>query len=482
MIMNEQMQEEVNERVQEQGSPPLLSLDGEDNDPSREVDDSEYDKIIANEFGKLSLKQRNELYEEIHGVHTMAIKESPELIEESLKKFQRELDKMDRKSKRSYDIIAKQEGNAFSRNLIQGKEFRLRFLRTELFDVPKAVKRMLGYFNHVLGKIWGEDALKRFDGTMNWFLAKDSEQAVFRMGLIQLLPFRDRSGRKIMVYNTDAIQLKNSIRFKIVMYMMFVAGDDIETQRNGMIVVLWPGLQTPKPSNSRFLRFIGKVMKAIPTRFACFHMCFPSTKLFRLMRTTLSIATIATRVKVHTGNRIELQQVLMGFGIPSSMIPTTGTGTVKTKAFMQWVKARKSIEAIRKEKMHVDEPLLIIDIPGSRDVIFRSVGKSYMLNPGNAALRGIFEEYHSEHIQAGQTEKKKLVWKIVEEIEERGGRFLVWENKGWWVPLEDRNETRNKVAASLRGYNKQRKIDEVRQYSTISTSAGQSDSEKRRKF
>ena len=72
----------------------------------------------------------------------------------------------------------------------------------------------------------------------------------------------------------------------------------------------------------------------------------------------------------------------------------------------------------------------------------------------------------------------------MEEIEERGGRFLVWEKKGWWVPLEDRNVIRNKVATSLRGYNKQRKTDEVRQYSTISTSAfrGQSDSEKRRKF
>lgn len=94
-------------------------------------------------------------------------------------------------------------------------------------------------------------------------------------------------------------------QFKILMYMMFVAGDDIETQRNGIVVLVWPGLQTPKPPNSRFLRFSGKVMKTIPTRFACFHMCFPSTKLFRLMRifilTTLSIATIATRVKVHTG-------------------------------------------------------------------------------------------------------------------------------------------------------------------------------------
>ena len=172
------------------------------------------------------------------------------------------------------------------------------------------------------------------------------------------------------------------------------------------------------------------------------------------------------------GAQTEFQYALMGFGIPVSMIPTTGTGTLKTKAFMQWVKARKVIEAIRKGERGQDDSSLIIECPGVRDVIFRSVGKSCMLNPGNVALRGIFEEYHTEHIQAGQTEKNKLVWKILEEVEAKGGRFLVWEKKGWWVPLEDRNEIRNKVATSLRGYNKQRKTDERRQ----------SFSEKRMKF
>ncbi len=174
----------------------------------------------------------------------------------------------------------------------------------------------------------------------------------------------------------------------------------------------------------------------------------------------------------------------MGYGIPVSMIPTTGTGTVKTKAFLQWVKARIAIEALRKKERSEDSTSLIIECPGVRDVIFRSVGKSCMLNPGNVALRGIFEEYHSEHIRLGQTDKKKLVWKIVEEIEARNGRFLVWEKKGWWVPLEDRSEIRNKVATSLRGYNKQRQTEESRQYSKSSTYAfrGQSVSEKRLKL
>ena len=159
---------------------------------------------------------------------------------------------------------------------------------------------------------------------------------------------------------------------------------------------------------------------------------------------------------------MELQYQLMGFGIPVTLIPTTGTGTLKTKTFTQWVKARKSIESLR-NKGEKDTSLTKVEVPSVRDVIFRSVGKSCMLNPGNVTFRGIFEEYHSEHIKANQTEKKNLVWKIVEEIESQNGRFLVWSKKGWWVPLEDRGEIRNKVATSLRGYNKQRKAKDNRQ-------------------
>jgi hypothetical protein len=165
---------------------------------------------------------------------------------------------------------------------------------------------------------------------------------------------------------------------------------------------------------------------------------------------------------------MELQYRLMGYGIPVNLIPTTGTGTLKTKTFAQWLKARKVLEAYRKRGD--PEISLKIVIPGVRDVIFRSAGKSSLLNPGNVAFRGIFEQYHSEHIQAGQTKKKNLVWKIVEEIESREGKFLVWDERGWWIPLEDRTEIRNKVAISLRVYNKQRKADENRQYFSSSTS------------
>lgn len=253
------------------------------------------------------------------------------------------------------------------------------------------------------------------------------------------------------------------------MYLNWVAAEDAETQRNGIVLLFWPGCKELRLPSRDYRKVVGEFALCSATRPVAFHLCFRPTPFYILVRATftavIKIAKMVSRVKVHIGERLELQYQLMGYGIPVSLIPTTGTGTLKTKVFLQWVKARKIIESAHKK----EDKKLKIDCPGVRDVIFRSVGKSCMLNPGNVAFRGIFEKYHSEHIQAGQTEKKNLVWKIVGEIESVGGRFLVWDKKGWWIPLDDRGEIRNKVATSLRGYNKQRKGEDNRQYYKSST-------------
>lgn len=435
------------------------------------------EKWMATEMERLSLKDRNAIYEEIHGVSTMAIEETPQLLEESLRCFQAELDKIDGDVKCTYDFITRQEDDLPSKRLAFDRSFRLRFLRCVFFNPSKAATRMVRFFG-VLNAMYGREALTKFDGTMDFFVGDKDIQVALRDGYLQLLPFRDRSGRKILVFVLDALEIEDQARIKIFMYMVFVAGEDEETQRNGIVILFWPGSKELRLPASRHRGLVSKVISAMPTRFASFHFCFPSTPFFQMARMMITVALKGgndiTRVKVHTGERMELQYRLMGYGIPVNLIPTTGTGTLKTKVFAQWAKARMIMDSYRKKgelEMHSSSSptTLKMECPGVRDVIFRSAGKSCMLNPGNVAFRGIFEQYHSEHVQAGQTEKKNLVWKIVGEIESRGGLFLVWDKRGWWVPLEDRTEIRNKVAISLRGYNKQRKADENRQSLVSST-------------
>lgn len=185
---------------------------------------------------------------------------------------------------------------------------------------------------------------------------------------------------------------------------------------------------------------------------------------------------------------MEMQYELMGYGVPVSLIPITETGTLKTKTFVQWIKARKLLDALeredegrRKDGQSDSNSSKRLECPGLNDVIFRSAGKSCMLNPGNVVFRGIFEKYHDEHVSAGQTDKKNLMWKIVEEIEARDGKFLTWEKRGWWIVLEDRTEIRSKVAISFRDYNKQQRALANEQSTKSSTFAFERQDGKRRK-
>ena len=92
-----------------------------------------------------------------------------------------------------------------------------------------------------------------------------------------------------------------------------------------------------------------------------------------------------------------------------------------------------------REESSEDQP---IECPGMNDVIFR-FGKSYLSHPGNAAFRGLIEANFDEHNNATTTEAKVAVtWRIVEDIENRGGKFLVWDKRGWWMQTKDRSRHR----------------------------------------
>lgn len=162
-----------------------------------------------------------------------------------------------------------------------------------------------------------------------------------------------------------------------------------------------------------------------------------------------------------TGEDIEISYQLMSYGIPVNLIPKTGTGNIKTKNFQQWLKTRKVIE----ETME-DTP---IECPGMHDVVFR-FGKSYLSHPGNATFRGLIEANFDEHNNATTTEAKVAVtWRIVEDIENRGGKFLVWDKRGWWKETTDRAQIRSKIAVSLKEHKKRVVARKNVQHNTSST-------------
>ena len=194
-----------------------------------DVDGKDIDGVLSQELMKMSIVDRNAILEEIHGVRCLAIQETPELIRKSLQEFRRELDKETGSNSNNNDLSSKslayhlllnqqqqlkRQGNRENKAAdsstttktkhrsdpgynyaIDNDNFRLRFLRCELFDVQKAVRRFYNYLDYAY-EYWGEVALKR---PIRFTDFTKAELKLFRKGFFQLLPFRDSCGRRVMV-------------------------------------------------------------------------------------------------------------------------------------------------------------------------------------------------------------------------------------------------------------------------------------------
>jgi hypothetical protein len=162
------------------------------------------EKILVNEMNNCTIKDRTAIQEEIHGVYCLALdyNETPELITSSLKQLSVELDNdehipqyekhayiLSQRLQKEQDEEQQQQPNSSSIVLlyVNSIEFRLMYLRCELFDVKKAAKSIVQALDFLL-KYYGEYALKRkiklSDFTKN-------ELNIMKKGLVQLLPSRE---------------------------------------------------------------------------------------------------------------------------------------------------------------------------------------------------------------------------------------------------------------------------------------------------
>lgn len=175
-------------REEQRGSPESASRVKAD---SATHPESKISEALLN----LSVKDRNAIEEEIHGVSCMAPEETPEFLDDALEKFDFELTRIDRKL--GYDraqVLLEEIPKGQPRSYIHARGYKLRFLRSELFDARKAAKRYVKYLD-VIFELYGDIALKR---PIRMTDLNREEMSFLRKGYNQVLPVRDRSGRRIM--------------------------------------------------------------------------------------------------------------------------------------------------------------------------------------------------------------------------------------------------------------------------------------------
>jgi hypothetical protein len=153
--------------------------------PPMDVNPDEVDAILVQELNQMTLKERELVYEEVHGVDAI-IDESQEFVYERLEALDRELHQIP--SKPAYEKAKK-----ISKEYVTDRNFRLMFLRANYFDFEKAAVCLVKFMEVKL-KYFGPEALARPLYLSD--LDKDDKQ-VLKSGLIQFLPARDRNGRAI---------------------------------------------------------------------------------------------------------------------------------------------------------------------------------------------------------------------------------------------------------------------------------------------
>ena len=151
--------------------------------------DEDVDHLLAEQLHKLSHQDRNKIQEEIHGVHSMAPEETPEMVLDALHRLDQEIMQVSDDNKQAFLQAQANNPNAF----VLQSDYRLKFLRASLFDPQKAAVRYTQHL-YLLLKYFGAFSLER---PLQYSDLNKEEQEIFRKGQNQILPSRDRSGRLI---------------------------------------------------------------------------------------------------------------------------------------------------------------------------------------------------------------------------------------------------------------------------------------------
>jgi hypothetical protein len=395
-------------------------------------------------------------------VKCLAIDETPELIEQSLHELQIEIN----------NTIPHIGMNAYlqsqltvkGRTFVNSREFRLRFLRFELFHIQKSAIRMLKWLDKAL-YFFGSVALERPICISTDFSSQ--ERKVFRKGYIQLMPERAfGTGRRILcVIPYDLEWYTESLKaaiLKIMMYMSWIVGNDIDAQRKGFIIVNFfdsSFAQVQYHKGAGVIRPTDDWLMSV--RVSAAHICTPDTPFFRFRRAVIAMAMGShnrARLKLHLGTSVELRYKLQVYGIPIECIPLTFTGKIKLSYSSQWIRLRYMIED--KEKLTAttnyssNNDNILVEAPYLNDALFKQ-GNSFTSHPGNNTLRTLIEskmkQHHHENANnykpyaLDQVERKALILHIIDEFENiYHGRFVNWHKSNtmsdyWWVILHNSN-------------------------------------------
>jgi hypothetical protein len=230
--------------------------------------------LLVEELNTLSLQERQQVEEEVHGVAD-EIKEDAPFVEEKLEELNIQINKIRRKP--AYDLAL-----FLYPAFVTDRAFLLMFLRSEGFVVTLTAKRIVNHFEVKL-EYFGIDKLVR---DITYEDLDEDDRA--NVGCSHWwLKAKDRAGRCLFfVVQKAAVKYKHPRNFARALWWILMSGlRDEEAQKKGVVVVNY-FLQLDARTqawDTELFRHSRKLTDAMPMRGSAHHFCFDDPKLRPVM-------------------------------------------------------------------------------------------------------------------------------------------------------------------------------------------------------
>ena len=150
------------------------------------------DGLLANDLAGLSTEEQERISKEVEGtVSSTLMEETPELVLNGLESLEEELGKISGPSRSAFD-----QAMSLNADYVQGKPFRLLFLRADEYDSSKAARRMMKHFQNKL-ELFGEEKLTK---TITYDDLNKEDKAALHCGSFQFLEEPDVKGRTVVFF------------------------------------------------------------------------------------------------------------------------------------------------------------------------------------------------------------------------------------------------------------------------------------------
>ena len=276
-----------------------------------------------------------DVYGQVHPVET------PQLIKGKLKDFDAAVEELRKQKDDSHKSLFQAMEKCPE---LLTRDFKLMFLRCEVFNTDLAVERYSQYWEKRV-KVFGPE--KAFQ-PLTLDKAVSDDHVALELGMMRVVHgVTDPTGRAI-VYLDPSVQDRTKYArlsmCRALWYTLHAALELESAQKHGVVLLADPG----RAKFSQFDRGLSKVMipslqGAIPLRLSALHMCnppafvsiiLPIVKLFMSER-------MKKRLLLHSGGKHKVLNRLSTYGLEKSMIPAVLGGEV-TLDHIGWVKERQS--------------------------------------------------------------------------------------------------------------------------------------------